>query len=514
MAQPTSKRLVTEAALELYGGGLPGRMAGAESKLGSALYSRGILANGTDWNTLTGIASNGIYQLPSSSTYPNAPFTGAAGSLTVANTATAGEQRAHKMTSNEFHKRTIQNIATSTFNPWERDDAASVVRRRTILPADTSLETLYKSDDSGLWQVTLANAPGHAGWPAGFTFGSLLVEGAGYSSFQLAIEAVTGRIATRYMRNPPTDLWWDWNISASEADMNAIRSEFGVGVNGDLSMDSLHVGDSLTDDVALGADQWGNVLATLTGRNHAVRGWYGQETFEIGVRMGANAYPMTVTGASIPASGTAVTVTGLRSERLAFGGLAGLMARKIPGWLNGRHGNLQNPTNAATMEFTPDDGEAAATPATGTVWFEGDMHDLANRITTIWVGTNDRTEETPERLVSWVQNMIGKQRGHSRVLVFGLLHDVNGTAQAQIDAINTAFQAAFAAAYFDTQSYLITAQAATDAGIVYTAQDDADIAAGFTPTSFRSDTLHLNAAGAKALAYAVHREYVSRGWAV
>lgn len=329
-----------------------------------------------------------------------------------------------------------------------------------------------------------------------------------WTTLQRATESSTGRAFVRAIRNPGTTppQWYPWREQATASDAGGTTGTA-------LSPNWLHIGDSLTDDVVLGPEQWGRYMSTLDGRAHEVRGWFNQETFEIATRMGATLYPVTVTGGSIPASGTAVTVTGLRTDQLAFGGYAGLMARTVPAWIGSRHGSLRNPTNTTSMQFTPDDGVSAATAAAGTQWVEGDLSPFLDRITTIWVGTNDRGEETPARLVSLVRQMVARLP-HSRALVFGLFTDPNGTQKSNIDAINRAYWNAFPDMFFNPTPPLLLDQAFTDAGIVKTADDQTDIAAGFVPRSFRSDSIHLNDQGGIALAHAVHREAVARGWSV
>jgi hypothetical protein len=361
----------------------------------------------------------------------------------------------------------------------------------------------------GWREWTKPNAPTQPGLPAGVTEQGILETLTGLSTWttlQRATEALTGRVWVRQIRNPGTFAWWPWREQAWN---DQIIASSGGTIR--LSQHWLHVGDSLTDDVVLGASQWCRLMATIDGRAHEVRGWYNQETVEIAARMGGLMYPMTVTGGSIPASGTSVVVVGQRTDQLAFGGYAALQTRTIPGWLAGRHGILRNPDNGSDMDFTPDDGVSSATAVTGVQWFEGDMTSYLGRIVTIWAGTNDRGEETPERLTGHVRAMTDRLP-HGRFLVFGLFSDPNGTYTAAAAAISAAYKSAFPGNYFDPLAALTSAQAATDAGITYTAQDNADIAAGFVPTSFRSDSIHLNATGAKALAYAVNREAVARGW--
>ena len=48
----------------------------------------------------------------------------------------------------------------------------------------------------------------------------------------------------------------------------------------------------------------------------------------------------------------------------------------------------------------------------------------------------------------------------------------------------------------------------------WTTQDRADIADGLIPASFRSDNIHPNALGSRAIAHRIHTEFKERGWAL
>lgn len=402
------------------------------------------------------------------------------------------------------HQHTMEQVAGLDTALEDRPRKVESMRWLGQMAAGASWDQLLTR---GWREWTKPDAASYAGKPAGVTEQGILETIYGLSTwtmFQRATEALTGRMWIRLIRNPGTFQWWPWREVAFTDMLTA-----SVGGTTRLAADWLHVGDSLTDDVALGSSQWTRVLAGLTGRAHETRGWYNQRTFEIAARMGATLYPVTVAGGSIPSTAS-VTVTGQRAQQLAFGGYAGLMSRKIPGWLAGRHGTLRNPDNGSAMVFTPDDGKPA-TSVSGTVWFEGDMTPHLGRVVTIWAGTNDRTTSSPTELVEMIRGMLARVP-HGRALVMGLMPDPNGTASTQITAINAAYRAEWPDLYFDPGVALMTAQAATDAGITYTAQDQADIAAGHVPGSFRSDSIHLNADGARALARAVYRDAIARGW--
>lgn len=478
----------------------------AASVIGTAIYNRGNLANGTDLNTLYGSSNNGIWSLPSASSYPNHPSGGWAARLEVRSTTNnTTEQTVSRFLSTESYRRVLTSTAGPTWSAWVRQPVNPFFRGQLADGINWDSLQFNTGDWNGSWTYTIPQIPNFAGTlPPVTQHGTLTIDSQStWTARQTVVETRTNNTYVRTMTNPSGPVWTAWTLAGSSAG--------GGGTSGNgiaLSRDWLHIGDSLTDDVVLGTSQWGAVQATLDGAAHEIRGWYNQKTFEIATRAGAQLYPVTVSGGSIPAAAS-VTVTGLRGDQLAFGGYTGLQNRRIYGWLGNRYGYLQNPTNAATMVFTPSDAVETATAASGTVWFQGDMDAYMNRIFTIWTGANDLSTASPDLVVGWIRSMLQRFR-HQRGFVF--LITGRDTLKPQVAAMNAAYRAAFPGLIFDTTAALTSAQAATDAGITFTAQDNTDITNGVVPTSFRSDGVHLNATGARALAYAVHREAVARGY--
>lgn len=477
--------------------------AAVATVMSSALYNRGNLANGTDLNTLYGAANNGIWSLPSSFVFPNAAGQWAARLKIESTTNNTTEQTMSRYTSTEQWRRVLTSTTGPTWTPWARVGEQSTYRG--YLPDAANWNQMFTSVDNGKWIYTIPQIAGFQGTLPPITQHGILeiTSQSTWQAEQKLTETRTNNVYTRTITNPSGPVWTAWSLigpNPSGASGNRTR----------LSRNWLHVGDSLTDDVVLGTSQWPAVQATLDGALHEIRGWYNQESFEIAVRMGAQLYPVTVSGNSIPAT-AAVTVTGQRPDQLAFGGYTGLKNRRIYGWLADRYGYLQNPTDIGSMVFTPTDGADTATTVSGRQWFQGDMDDYLNRIVTIWMGANDLGEETPEQIVRLVRSMVARVP-HGRVMVFTITG--RSTFKTETAAVNAALLAAFSGLVFNTTAALTAPQAATDAGITFTAQDNTDIAAGIIPSSFRSDGVHLNANGAYALARAVHREAVARGYSM
>jgi hypothetical protein len=109
--------------------------------------------------------------------------------------------------------------------------------------------------------------------------------------------------------------------------------------------------------------------------------------------------------------------------------------------------------------------------------------------TVIWAGRNNYSD--PTTVKADIATMVAAL-GHTDYLILGV-HNGAGeglitTAYSFITGINTDLAALYGAKFWDTRAYLLTQG---DGSV----QDNADIADGIVPTSKRSDTLHLNAAG-------------------
>ncbi|WP_372699427.1 hypothetical protein [Arthrobacter sp. JSM 101049] len=273
--------------------------------------------------------------------------------------------------------------------------------------------------------------------------------------------------------------------------------------------DWAHWGDSLTDDLLTGAQSWTAQLAALTGKQHYNGGWYSQEHDQIAARQGGLPALVTLAGNTTAASGPS-TVTAITNSPVLYS-----PNRAVAGTLAGIPGILAEST-ADTVIFTPDTPGtypvppgSRFTPANGTAY--------RDRITTIWAGRNGYLNIPVQRTIASTQAMIDYLGPDvKRVIVMEIppsdTNPIGGPGRAELDAYNAARKAAFPAYWDDTATWLRTAAAAAAAGITWTAQDLTDITNGVTPTSFRSDYIHFNATGCKAIAYRVHQIAQERGW--
>ena len=161
-------------------------------------------------------------------------------------------------------------------------------------------------------------------------------------------------------------------------------------------------------------------------------------------------------------------------------------------WLSGAY------AIPAKSAFTPSNGET-----------------YRDRHVTIWSGRNSIYDTDPQLIVASTRAMIDYlSPAVKRAIVMEIppFTTDSGATRTLTAAVNTALKAAFPAHWLPIATWLRTDEAATAAGITYTPQDLTDISNGDTPSSFRSDNGHLNAAGCTAVAYRVHQEAQKRGW--
>lgn len=119
--------------------------------------------------------------------------------------------------------------------------------------------------------------------------------------------------------------------------------------------------------------------------------------------------------------------------------------------------------------------------------------------TIIWAGRNNITQQAT--IEADIAAMVAAL-GHTRYQILSVLPSTadNGTALAQIAAINAALLATYGNRFVDMVGYLQSDAAFTAAGLTKSAQDIIDIAAGFIPSTWRSDAVHLDDEGYTAVA--------------
>lgn len=273
-------------------------------------------------------------------------------------------------------------------------------------------------------------------------------------------------------------------------------------------------GDSLTagaGDTGLG---YPAALTTLlanyptpgTVRNLGVGG---ETSATIAGRVGGRPYIATVSGGSIPASG-GVTVTLAADDGTA---VAPLLQDDVTGSrgtnpvdIAGVRGTLTVSGGVYTFTRTGT-GTAVAAPRPVPVITDAQRNRRSD-ITIMWWGQNDGTTDATTIIARQHATVRELKVARSRYLVLGLSTGSDSTRTA----MDAQFLAAHGRRFINIRKYLASTATLSDAGIVPTAQDNTDIAAGTVPTSFMYDTVHLNHAGYGRVARAILDRIQEFGW--
>jgi lysophospholipase L1-like esterase len=123
-----------------------------------------------------------------------------------------------------------------------------------------------------------------------------------------------------------------------------------------------------------------------------------------------------------------------------------------------------------------------------------------------WLGRNNAASPATVKadIAACVANLYA---GNDRYLVLGVLTSTADTAQqiADIGTLNADLAEMYGSRYLDVLAYL---QSKGDGS----ANDIADVAAGYTPRSLRVDALHLNPAGYQHVADCVAAKLATLGY--
>ena len=288
--------------------------------------------------------------------------------------------------------------------------------------------------------------------------------------------------------------------------INSIASRIGVGAPAPVIPPfPLNAwacwGDSLT------AGGWPATLAALSGMSAYNGGWGGQGYAQVAARQGGVPAQLTVAGDTIPASGPVLVTASLNNPLSDGGGRAGTIA--------GVAGTLAMAAGALTFTRTAPGGAVACPPKSYFTPTDG-ANNLDKHVV-IWIGRNSFKTTPPELIVASIRAMIDYLTPRvKRVIVMSIppwVGEENGTGgRNTLNACNAAIQAAFPEFWLDISAWLRTTEAATIAGVTFTADDLADITNGLTPRSLRSDSGHLNTVGNVAIGTRVYNESKNRGW--
>lgn len=274
-------------------------------------------------------------------------------------------------------------------------------------------------------------------------------------------------------------------------------------------------GDSLTEGAGTSGSsfRYPQTLAALLGRNVANLGIGGQGSTQICARQGGAEVALTVSGDSIPASGS-VTVTAI-SPALLTGG-ASTSTRTITGVVAGVHGTLTKTGFPATYTFQRAVVAASATACpSGSVFVPDTAADYRDRTAIFWAGRNNFSALTTvlDDLLAMVDHMEGLQKRYLVMTILPHEDDTYGTSnREELDAINGQIMRLFHGNVLDIASFFLDKTALSADGYTCDADDLTDIGNGLTPRGLRSDQLHLNDIGYPLVALQGARALRAKGW--
>jgi hypothetical protein len=207
----------------------------------------------------------------------------------------------------------------------------------------------------------------------------------------------------------------------------------------------------------------------------------------------------------LPAASTdySVAVTAKNTNVLTS---AGVYTGTTAGTLAGVHGMIST-DSAGNWTFVRDAaGDAVPCPA-GTIFVPDDAAAYKNHTAWIWAGNNGvASSSDAASALSDIAAMI-RHLGHTRYLVLSVL--TSSAFDAGRIAVLQNMNADLANIYGHRFVDVYGALRASGNG---SADDTADIAAGYTPRSLRADAIHLNATGYGIVAQKVSEKMLREGW--
>jgi hypothetical protein len=307
-------------------------------------------------------------------------------------------------------------------------------------------------------------------------------------------------------------------------------------------------GNSLSDttDDTSGADHWPNIVAPARGvaLNNIAR--YSSDWSEV-YRGGVSPILLTISGDVLPAGGTSASITLINGEAptadltnpasfLSIDNAGITTGCTMTGWIGARHVTVSVPNGGSAAYSVEQDAGGAAVTLAGAVQFIPDRALLVSSSDmVIWTGNNyffstvPNTYEDYTNPQMWVDmtGMVQAARGN-RVLILPVIPDASwtttgaGTPYTAMLSANARSEALFPSAVARDAAGRTLLQRLQASGNG-SANDNADIAAGFTPRSLRIlngdgsiDTLHLSTvvnAGALYAGQAVVAAFVEEAFA-
>ena len=298
-------------------------------------------------------------------------------------------------------------------------------------------------------------------------------------------------------------------------------------------------GDSNSSDVE---GYYPQFAAIATGRTVFMAGWSRQTTPQIAARQNGIPCTITVSGDSIPGTGTA-TITAMSTRFLSQAGLT--VAKQADVMVNGVEctiykdaGSYTNPTTYADV-YTIGRKEAGAAVAVSAGTSVYTVDGINNRVGTqiMWPGRNDGAASLLTVTKPGIAAMIGYLSPLSKhVIILGIVPagypataEIYGTTPyTQIRAYNDDMLATYGDArdgthsgrFFDVHRYLVDkannrSQCLIDAGLTATANDLIDIANDIPPRQIvTQDTTgyHYTVAARTQIAARLYEILTAKGW--
>lgn len=247
----------------------------------------------------------------------------------------------------------------------------------------------------------------------------------------------------------------------------------------------------------------------MSGKTVSNQGIGGETSTQVAARAGAVPTAITLTGDSLPASGTVVATTSTNVPSSQSGTLVGTVAG-VPVTLSYSGGSILVQRREAVAA-------SSSVPAASSLSLEAGSV-LAYWRQIIWVGRNDidnAAATAPSVVAANIAAIVAASKA-GKYIILSVLNRLSepssGSAYGYVAATNALLSATYGTRFLDIRAYLI-AHGLSDASISATAQDLADIANDTVPTSLRSDDIHLNASGYTVVGQQVYAKLQSLGWA-
>lgn len=278
------------------------------------------------------------------------------------------------------------------------------------------------------------------------------------------------------------------------------------------------LGDSTAEGAGASgsANAWRTLLGDALGITVVNKGIGGSNAEQIAARYGAVPTIVTVTGNSIPASGSA-SITAIAPVILYNGGSAS--TRTISGTIGGSPVRITavSPAQTYTIEQLGTPSGALAVPA-GSVFLPDDGHTVYQDSTLIVCSGTNNAAGDPYAAVEQIKAIAYRNRPYfKRVFVVSPRNNrVSGrpgtAAYDNILTMNRLLAHYFGDNYLDLRSFLIRDGLGV-LGLTPTAQDLTDMNDGCIPEQIMADGLHSNNIGHQAEAWFFERVLRTRGFA-